>query len=61
MCKYRANQYVKGRMGETREKNKEYDSTLSCRFGTVECLRRRFDQETMGQVKDLIPVEIPSK
>jgi hypothetical protein len=27
------------RMGETQEKRKEYDSTLSCRFGVVECLR----------------------
>jgi hypothetical protein len=34
-----ADRYVDGRMGETRKKSKKYDSTLSCRFNVVECLR----------------------
>jgi hypothetical protein len=33
------NGYVKGRMGETQEEGKEYDSTLSFGFDIVECLR----------------------
>jgi hypothetical protein len=35
--------------------------TLSCRFGIVECLRKRHYKETMGQVGKLVPVEIPGK
>jgi hypothetical protein len=32
LSRYHSDRYVEGRMGETREKGKEYDSTLSCRF-----------------------------
>ena len=52
---------VEGRMGETWEKRKEYDLTLSFIVSIVECIKWIFDQETMGQVGKLIPVEISSK
>jgi hypothetical protein len=39
LSKYHSDKYVERRMGETREKGKEYDSTLSCRFGVAECLK----------------------
>jgi hypothetical protein len=39
MSLYHADRYVDERMVETREKSQEYHSTLSCRFGTNECLR----------------------
>jgi hypothetical protein len=61
LSRYHAIMNFDGRMEETREKSKEYDSTLSCKFGVVECLRGIFDQETMGQVGKLVPVEIPGK
>jgi hypothetical protein len=38
MSRYLVNRNVDGRMGETQKKRKKYDSTLSCRFGVVECL-----------------------
>jgi hypothetical protein len=39
LSKYHFDKYVEGRMGETREKGKEYELTLSCRFDIVEFLR----------------------
>ena len=39
LYKYHSGKYVERRMGETREKGKEYDLTLSCRFGVAECLK----------------------
>jgi hypothetical protein len=40
--------YVEGRLGEVGHKRKEYYSTLSGRFGVVECLGRIYSQGTMG-------------
>jgi hypothetical protein len=39
---YHCAKYDEGIMGKTQKEGKEYDLTLSCRFGVVECLRRRF-------------------
>ena len=61
LSRYHADSYVNEIMGETWEKGKDYDSTLSCRFNIAECLRWRFDQETVGQVGNLVSVEIPGK
>jgi hypothetical protein len=40
--------YVKGILGEAGQKRKEYYSTLPGRFGVVECLKRIYNQGTMG-------------
>jgi hypothetical protein len=58
---YHSDVYVKRRMGETREKGKEYNLTLSCIFDVVDCLKGRLCKETMGQVGKLVSIEIPSK
>jgi len=61
MSKYHSDRHVKGRMGETRKKGKEYYLIVCCRFGVVEFLRWRISQETVGQVWNLVLVEFPSK
>jgi hypothetical protein len=33
-----SDRYVERRMGETQEKGKEYNLTMSCKFSIVECL-----------------------
>jgi hypothetical protein len=61
LSKDHSDRYFNGRMGETQEKGKKYDLTLSCRFNVVEFIRRRLSQETVGRVGKLIPVEIVGK
>jgi hypothetical protein len=39
VSRYHYDRYVEGIMGETRKKEKEYDSTVSCRFDVSKCLR----------------------
>jgi hypothetical protein len=44
LSRYHFDRYVKGIMGETQNKGNEYDLTMSCRFGAIECLRWRLRQ-----------------
>ena len=53
--------YVEGRLGKSRNKCKEYNSSLPLIFGIVECLWRRHCKEVMGIVREFVSIKVPSK